>query len=105
MADVNKSGFCSVVKREETDFISNIAPRDEHNTCRETWTQCVNQLIEEGVNSRNIKKARRAMIIAAEKGFAELVQTLIEAGADVNVSDNNGRTPLMFAVYIIMINV
>jgi ankyrin repeat protein len=36
---------------------------------------------------------------AAERGDASLIQVLYEAGADVNVRDAEGRTPLMRAAY------
>jgi ankyrin repeat protein len=35
---------------------------------------------------------------AAARGHAEVVQVLLETGADVNVKDKNGKTALMRAV-------
>jgi ankyrin repeat protein len=39
-----------------------------------------------------------ALLLAAPAGSAELVKTLIDAGADVNATDIRGMTPLMLAV-------
>ena len=36
--------------------------------------------------------------VACEKGFPEIVKILIDAGADVDASDNLGNTPLMACV-------
>ena len=35
--------------------------------------------------------------MAAQKGHEAVVKALIEAGADVNKADNDGRTPLYWA--------
>jgi ankyrin repeat protein len=37
------------------------------------------------------------LINAADKGHTETVNSLIKAGADLNLKDNKGRTALMFA--------
>ncbi|MCW3097496.1 MAG: Ankyrin [Chthonomonadaceae bacterium] len=41
---------------------------------------------------------RSPWMLAAEKGQADIVQTLLERGADPNALDGQGRTALMFAV-------
>jgi ankyrin repeat protein len=38
------------------------------------------------------------LVLAAEQGYAEIVKVLIEAGADVNVRDKEGKTALILAV-------
>ncbi len=43
-------------------------------------------------------RKRNALLMAAEHGHADVVQALVEAGADVGVKDRSGRTPLVVAV-------
>ena len=46
----------------------------------------------------NTLKENKTLIIAAQNGhIEEIVQLLLEKGADVNAKDNDGRTALMFA--------
>src|SRR5262245_6233318 len=52
--------------------------------------------------SANVKATTRIggytpLILAAQQGFAEVMEPLIKAGADVNAKTANGTTPLMFA--------
>ena len=42
-----------------------------------------------------VKHDSMAMMYAAEKGHATIVEALIAAGADVNAKDEVGRPPLM----------
>lgn len=48
---------------------------------------------------KSLSKRDQALLWAAKNGYAWLVRVLIKAGADVNVQDQNGRTPLYFAAY------
>ena len=41
---------------------------------------------------------KRAMHLLAKKGKADLIQEFIYAGADINIQDNRGWTPLHYAV-------
>lgn len=49
------------------------------------------------VNARDAEHDEAAIILAAKFGDAEIVQLLIDNGADVNVRDDKGRTALFFA--------
>ena len=42
---------------------------------------------------------RTPLGIAAEKGHADMAMFLIEKGAEVNVADSNGNTPLIFIIH------
>ena len=52
--------------------------------------------------SANVKATTRIggytpLILAAQQGYAAVMEPLIKAGADVNAKTANGTTPLMFA--------
>jgi ankyrin repeat protein len=40
-----------------------------------------------------------ALIFAVDRGHRESARKLLKAGADVNIAENTGWTPLMFATY------
>ncbi len=42
-----------------------------------------------------IGKKNAALLVASEKGFSGIVETLLSHGADVNCKDKFGQTPLM----------
>jgi ankyrin repeat protein len=44
------------------------------------------------------KKGRTALLLAARMGKADLVQLLLDNGANRKISDNKGITPLMYAM-------
>ena len=49
------------------------------------------------VNARDAEHEETAIILAAKSGDAEIVQLLIDKGADVEARDDRGRTALFFA--------
>ena len=59
----------------------------------------IQQLLETGANIINIQNQDRltALIMATDKGLSEIVELLLQNGADPNVHGNKGRTALMYA--------
>jgi len=59
----------------------------------------VRRLLEMGadVDARNEEHSEVAIILAAKSGDAEMVELLINKGAQVNARDDEGRTALFFA--------
>jgi uncharacterized protein len=49
------------------------------------------------VNAKDAEHDEAALILAAKFGDAEIIQLLIDAGADVDAPDDMGRTALFFA--------
>jgi len=49
------------------------------------------------VNMRD-EHGRTALMVAAEKGYPEIAELLIDYGADVNARDNHGRDALYYAI-------
>ncbi|XP_059167340.1 putative ankyrin repeat protein RF_0381 [Physella acuta] len=54
------------------------------------WKENVNEL-----NGRGEKKI--ALHLCIERGYVDIVDTLLDAGADVNLADGNGKTALHYA--------
>jgi ankyrin repeat protein len=52
-----------------------------------------------GVNARGVTYGNTPLMAAASRGHTDLVRTLIEKGADVDGTDNAGRTALMEAAF------
>ena len=65
---------------------------------RQDWPE-VQRLIAKGadVNSKDKKYGNTALMWASYNGNVEIVQALIDKGADINANSNPGRTALMWA--------
>lgn len=64
--------------------------------CRRlVWKACVH--VSTLVDVRAAASKGQALMVAGEKGQADLVHALLEAGADVNTKRTDGRTALMLA--------
>ncbi|MCK5605998.1 ankyrin repeat domain-containing protein [Candidatus Pacearchaeota archaeon] len=48
-------------------------------------------------NLRSAKFGRTALIVAADKGYADIVKALIDKGADIDAQDSFGKTALQWA--------
>ncbi|NEP54411.1 MAG: ankyrin repeat domain-containing protein [Moorea sp. SIO3C2] len=59
----------------------------------------VRQLLQQGTDPNQVYGTNTALIYASRDGFSEIVQILIEAGADVNWIDGEGVTPLILAAF------
>ena len=59
----------------------------------------IQQLIEKGANIINIQNedGLTALMIATDKGLSEIIELLLQNGADPNIHGNKGWTPLMYA--------
>jgi ankyrin repeat protein len=59
----------------------------------------VKKLVRNGVNINGFKDYQIPLILASQKGFYEIAETLIAANANVNILNKRGSTPLMMATY------
>jgi ankyrin repeat protein len=50
------------------------------------------------INQAGIKTGRTALHFATKNGHLEVTKTLIASGANIDVMDNNGDTPLALAI-------
>ncbi|MBQ9628323.1 MAG: ankyrin repeat domain-containing protein, partial [Synergistaceae bacterium] len=57
----------------------------------------IDALIEGGAEDVSDNEVRTALILAAQWNVPEVVDALIDAGADVKVKDKSGRTALDYA--------
>lgn len=65
------------------------------------WTSASDREIERMtklLDTKSLKVAEVWLLFAARVGDADAVKTLLDAGADVNISDAEGSTPLMRAI-------
>ena len=58
---------------------------------------CVNRLIKETSHRKGKQSCLDAILGASDRGYAQLVEILLESGASVNYEDREGRTPVMMA--------
>ena len=79
--------------------ISEFADTPEDRVFKAVWTGDIAALRDTDIDV-HIKDAvgRTPLRIAAERGAIHIVTFLIENGADVNVTDANGNTPLIFII-------
>ena len=57
----------------------------------------MNLLIDAGANDVTSKSGKSALILAAMMNCPEVVTTLVNAGADVNARDDDGKSALDYA--------
>ena len=57
------------------------------------------QLLDEGISPDITREATSAIMVAAEQDTAEILQALLDGGANVAVADSDGYTPLMAAIW------
>ena len=72
-----------------------------HNDDNEKKLTIIQQLLEKGANIINIQNENglTALMMASDEGLSEVVELLLQNGADPNIRDKNGRT----AIHYIMI--
>ncbi|KAK9298373.1 hypothetical protein QLX08_008278 [Tetragonisca angustula] len=85
-----------------------ISTEDEISDADKTFLDWVKEGHEEKVQELLDKKPKLANLIdsegllpihwAADRGYLEIIQKLIEKGTDVNAQDEDGQTPLHYAV-------
>lgn len=81
-------------------IISEFSDTPEGAFFKAVWTNDI-ATVRSTHTDANIKDAlgRTPLHIAAEKGYAEIVLFLVENGAEVNITDTNGNTPLIFIIH------
>ena len=67
-------------------------------TSVDNHVNCLNHLLNEGANINSEKKGKTVLMIAASKGFIELVQEILSKDAWVNHFDSDARTALHYAI-------
>lgn len=80
--------------------IAELSDTSEGKLFEAVWTNDI-AAVDSMNTDVNIKDAlgRTPLHIAAEKGYAEIVLVLVEKGAEVNITDSNGNTPLIFIIH------
>lgn len=91
---------------ERVDFLVQAVANEEEErkyelieAIKQADTAKVEQLIEKGTDVNNVygEKKRTAIMIAADTGNQEIVMLLMNAGADIDKPDKDGKIPLAYA--------
>ena len=71
------------------------------DACRDGKTAEAERLISEGapVDSKHYENGWASLHGASFKGYTEIVTLLLENECNINISDNDGDTPLIYAAY------
>nr|XP_024215236.1 ankyrin-3-like isoform X2 [Halyomorpha halys] len=99
--------FCNCTPCSETDTeasITTINPECEHFDGRRSLhevvkmgcLELVNTIIDKSNVNETNKEGLTALQIAAERGYTDIMNILIKAGADINAVDNNNNTALHY---------
>ena len=81
-------------------IISEFSDTPEDRLFKAVWTADVASLRGTRIDiNRKDAVGRTPLHIAAEKGYIDVAMFLIEMGANVNVTDANGNTPLIFIIH------
>lgn len=59
---------------------------------------CINYLLDAGANINAEKKSKTVLMIAAQKGYIEIVSELLSRDAWHSHEDNDSKTPLHYAI-------
>uniref|UniRef100_A0A1X7TAR5 Uncharacterized protein n=1 Tax=Amphimedon queenslandica TaxID=400682 RepID=A0A1X7TAR5_AMPQE len=80
---------------ENMNFTFELALLEAVTVCNYEVVEFLLQL--ETVNIDHTSEGKTALMLACEKGHEDIVDSLLSAGANVNIQDNNGWTALMIA--------
>ena len=88
------------LRMNQEHIIYEFSDTPEDKLFKAAWTGDITNLhnTTADVNSKDVL-GRMPLHIAAEKGYADIVMFLVENGADVNFTDANGNTPLIFIIH------
>lgn len=66
------------------------------NAAEKNDSRALKKLLDSGIdpNVRDYDRGATPLHLAANKGHVEAIEILIDAGADVNATNNRGRTPI-----------
>ena len=80
--------------------ITEFSDTPEGTLFKAVWTDDIDSVHSTNTDV-NIKDAlgRTPLQVAAEKGYGDIAMFLVENGAEVNITDVNGNTPLIFIIH------